>query len=757
MQYSNIPPVQAHPVQQVLTPGYQWNTTNKSFLEMHRILKAKGIKNNKFMLTLYDMDLANIDPYDPHLPLVMKQKVLREIIRNYWYFLREVVRVPMDGAPTGAKYQLNRGNLAFNFCVMYNLNTFFEMPRQLGKTMAAVVRYLYIYNFASTNSEITFMHKDMNGAKDNLNKVKVVRDLLPPYLQMAQTYSMINGKKMKLPSTVQTMQNPVTRNTIKTVPSVRNAMGASNLLRGRTITLLWADEWAFIKFNDVIYVNGIPALNTAFSNAKRNGAPYGIIITTTAGIMSSDEGIYAHRMIDNATPFSENWYDLNYQELMKLIDANDKSTFVYIKFTYQQLGKSEKWFTDLCRLMEWKMQDIRREVLLEWIDTPENSPFRPEDLDCVRGLVRQPIKTINIFGKYPFNIYQMFENDGNNIPINPPIIGVDVSGGYKRDYSAISVIDSKTTRFMAEMKCNYISQPELARVIYCLVTTMMPNAIVNIEANGGFGGAVIAQLKNTSIAKNLYWETKEKVIEEAFDNYGRPVRRKQKVRSWGLTETKDTRDMMIELLRERMELHKDKFVSPTIYDELSKMVVKRNGKVEHSDTSHDDLVFSYLTALYVWYYGKDLRDRYGFIKTAIRTEDCNEELLGIPEEEKRYTTITEEMISDGDPNTETVKQEVKRQLAEMTKGMGIEFAKFLSEQRAKEDEYFKGMMQNKVARQAYSEYTNSIPEDVERTFSSPGMSKLPDSLFMNTGMTPEEQMRMEYEKNFNLRHINPDR
>ena len=74
---------------------YQMTTNNKSFLDMHHFLKAKGINNNKFFLVLFDPDLAGIDPRDPKLNRMMKQKVLRECITNYWYFLREIVRISL--------------------------------------------------------------------------------------------------------------------------------------------------------------------------------------------------------------------------------------------------------------------------------------------------------------------------------------------------------------------------------------------------------------------------------------------------------------------------------------------------------------------------------------------------------------------------------------------------------------------------------------------------------------------------------------
>ena len=66
----------------------------------------------------------------------------------------------------------------------------------------------------------------------------------------------------------------------------------------------------------------------------------------------------------------------------------------------------------------------------------------------------------------------------------PPIIGVDVASGKFRDASAITVIDSETTKVIATLKSNFITMPELADVIYQFVTGYAKNSIVNVENNG---------------------------------------------------------------------------------------------------------------------------------------------------------------------------------------------------------------------------------------------------------------------------------
>ena len=158
------------------------STNNKSFLEMHQFLKDRGIQNNKFMLVLLNPELARIDPRDPNLPMPYRALVLRECLSNPWYFFREIIRVPQEGQAAGVPFQLNRGNLALLFCLMLNMNIYLELPRQTGKTIGADCWYLYLYNFGTQNSQMSFLNKKLDDAKLNLQRLKNIRDLLPSYL-----------------------------------------------------------------------------------------------------------------------------------------------------------------------------------------------------------------------------------------------------------------------------------------------------------------------------------------------------------------------------------------------------------------------------------------------------------------------------------------------------------------------------------------------------------------------------------------------
>ena len=689
---------------------YQMTTTNSSFLDIHYFLKQTGVKNNKFMMVLLDPDLAGIDPHDKRLNVVMQQKVLRECLNNYWYFLREVVRIPdAGGTGGGAKYKLSRGNLALNFCMSLNLNIFLELPRQQGKTMSALCRYLYLFNFGTTHSEIAFLNKRLEESKLNLQRLKELREGLPSYLRMDHLTSP-DGKIIKATNTVQSLSHLTNGNRIKAVASANSKVAAASLLRGKTIPLLYWDEFAFMPHNEVAYLNGVPAYKTAADIAKANGAPYGMLITTTPGFLTTDEGRVAFEFKNSATPFSEKWYDMSYNDLMTLINANVSSSFIYIRYTYPELGKSEQWFMEQCRDMKMKWPDIRREIMLEWSAAPENCPFTREQLDGIRELVKTPINQILFLGKYIVNIYEMIDLR------YPPIIGVDVSGGYKRDSSAVVMIDSRTTRVFADFNCNYIPPTDLSRLIYEIVTTRMPNAVVNVERNGGFGASVLAALIATNVKRNLYYEIKDRVIEERImDNNIHKLTQKTKV--FGTDNTKNVRELLMQILRERVEYHKDKFISPVIYEELCGMETKKSGKIEHSTNTHDDSVFAMLMALYVWYEGKDIAERFGIQKQAIKTDaSLDEAVFGLEEKYNDILKDIEEPVEDD--------LGINKQLSQMTKAIGKTYQQWAKEEAMKDEEAAKAIMSTKVGAQAYSQKYNTPLEDLQK-----GLYNVPVNVF----------------------------
>ena len=101
----------------------------------------------------------NVDPFDEdNLTEIQKVKIRLEIQNNPWYFLREIVRIPVSGGLK--RYQLHRGNLAIDFCMFNSINSITELPRQNFKTVSVLCNYVWIYEYATENSNILFLNKE---------------------------------------------------------------------------------------------------------------------------------------------------------------------------------------------------------------------------------------------------------------------------------------------------------------------------------------------------------------------------------------------------------------------------------------------------------------------------------------------------------------------------------------------------------------------------------------------------------------------
>ena len=677
-----------------VTVFYQMNTENKSFLEMHYYLKARGIKNNKFHLLLYDKDLAGVDPYDMSLPTYMKQKIFLECQRNFWYYVREVVRVQSQGGPY-VRYKLDRGNLALNFCFTLNLNIYEEQPRQTGKTVGTEVWYSWVYNFGSRNANMIFLNKKHDDAKRNLNDLKNIIKALPSYLRFDQAFG-IDGKKLKATNTVQYLQHKINFNKIEALPMARNRTAAISLLRGRTVTNCWIDESAFFQFLEESLQNGMPALTTAFKNCRQNGAPHGLCLTSTPGFLTTEEGQYMYDLKNKMTPFSELWYDFSLKQLTDTLNANEKSIFVYIRTTYQQLGYSEEWLKERIKEQNQKWVDIRREFLLEWATSSENCPFTQDELRNVQRFVRNPIKQVYI-NNYLFNIYKEIS------PRDKTLIGVDVAAGYSKDSSAISVVDSETTKLVADFNCNYINPVDLGNVIYSLVMNYLPNSLVTIERNG-VGTGTLAQLMKSKIRNNLYYEIKERTIEERLDGV-RSSKPKQMTKVYGVDNTQLVRERLMDLLTDRVRDHYDKFISPILYEELKNLELKKTGKIDHSANSHDDGLFSYLYSIYPLYYGKNVRENWHISIPTLRTaEDEAEEIF-------QDYSATENMSIVRDIENLEHDEMIQEQLSKLDKSKL--YQQFLMEQQAENDMAMAQILSTKIGRDAYARQFNVPREQLD--------------------------------------------
>ena len=578
---------------------YQLNTSNTSFLKMSKTLGDLGVKNNKFFLKLFDKSLMHVDPHSEDLTLSQKAKIIKECKINRWYYLREVVLVPVPGGVS--RFLINRGNLALLFCKSLNLNTITMLPRQNYKTVSCCADYSWIYLFGTINSTMIFTNKEGDDASNNLKRVTDIIDLLPEYIR--DVFKSPNGKDKDNITEIYIKSN---NNTIIAKSSAKDPVAANKLGRGLTAPLWYGDEWAFMKYNNVIHSSAVPALSTASDFAKENNKPFGRTITTTPSSLELEEGSYCKQQIDQSAEFTEKMYDMTFKELDSFVYHNSTNNYIYIEYSYLEIGRSKKWFKHQCRELGNDLEAINRELLLKWNFSNKNCPFREEELEAIEGYIKNPKKEMFISNVYKINFYTKKFN-----PFLHYIVGVDVSGGLSLDNSTLTFIDPFTGKTVADFKNNTIDIEEFGDLIYTLVKDFFPNLVLVIERNS-YGKAIIDKLlKKPGFERNLYWEYHMVSAEATVKSDARKTKRKVRKKIYGINTTggsEGTRNIMINDILFSIVMNEPKSIrSRYIFDDIKGLQRKKTGKIEHGPTSHDDSLFSFLIARYIFGYGTNLK------------------------------------------------------------------------------------------------------------------------------------------------------
>lgn len=186
-----------------------------------------------------------------------------------------------------------------------------------------------------------------------------------------------------------------------------------------------------------------------------------------------------------------------------------------------------------------------------------------------------------------------------------------------------------------------------------------------------------------------------------------------------------------------MDNHKARFIARILYEELCTLEVKKNGKIEHADNAHDDQIFSYLMALYVWYYGKNLMENFGLDKRMIQTdteEDVEVDALG---EDYGYEDIVTGIETEPDGQLEA-------QLNYIRSDKTILYNEFLEREKAKDEQAMKDILRTKLGRQAYAEQFHIDENDIGNT----ALYEIPNSVFdslYNGGTQKKSAMQSQYE------------
>lgn len=341
------------------------------------------------------------------------------------------------------------------------------------------------------------------------------------------------------------------------------------------------------------------------------------------GDLDSQSGQDALKIIENTCKFQEQFYDWSVSRdkgidaVKEYIQTNSTNGIVYIEYQYKQLGKDEAWFKRICQLIDNPLK-VKREVFLKRMRGSSESPYEPEDLALIEEKKGKIKEEIFINGLFKLDIYKQL------IKERIYFVGVDIADGYGagRDNSTVIIFDPYDLEPVAEFKSPYINPIQFGNFLISLIRKHIPRGILCIERNRG--AAIIAQIKQSQAAPNLYFDKKKDLvggdIDEKLDPKGFLQREAERSRYYGIYTGQESRKVMFGLLEVHVREFKDKFVTETLINELMSLVKTKTGRIEAAPGFHDDMVLAYLMCLYVYYHGNNLH-KYGFVKGALPSDE----------------------------------------------------------------------------------------------------------------------------------------
>lgn len=575
------------------------NTKNLTFLKLSIILNKMGIKNNLFPLAIYDKSLIGRDPHNLHDPSIeLRQRIAFECKRNFWYFIREVIRVTASGSG-GVPYILNRSNLAQAWTFLNSINGFQVMPRQIGKTigtMCIIAWYLYI---AGNHCTWGMFCKGIKLQNENVDRLKKLRDALPPYL-LYQTAGDTNNKEGIAYAALKTA--------LVTFVAQSDKVAAGDQARGQSLA---AENWDEVSYYDNInlsYDSATAGMDAAGAQAKQSGLPSAIVMTSTAGDLDDPRGRWCYRIACDGLRFTEKLYDCqNREDLMSVIRTNSKNNYLYMEYSYKQLGKTDEWFEHVSRGKDPKT--IAKDYLNQWLHGSDGSILPTDMLNKIQGSKRDPLTTTT-FESLLIRWYddpKVLMND-ESLRNKPYVIGSDTSDNVGRDFTTMCMVDPYDLHIVCTFKCNTINLLFVAKCILKFLRDF-PRSIFIPERNKNgamFLDFIFAEMQRerfnplNRIYNKYYQEyTKDTEVRNLDYNSGNV----RKMFGFSTTKSSTSREFLYSsVLTTSLELVGDRLYDSSIIDEISGLTTK-NGRVDHSDVGHDDLLIAFLLCCYFILFG----------------------------------------------------------------------------------------------------------------------------------------------------------
>lgn len=594
-----------------------YNTSNKSFLKLVDLYHKMGVENCEFPLALLQPALVGVDPYDPNLTQEQMQMIALECKYNPWYFFREVSRIPPNSGNKPIQFIANRGNIALYWSFFNHIDFGLLQPRQTGKSVSTDVLTDGITDIWGESTTIYLITKDHALRAANIQRLKKMRALLPEYLFYNRRE---NGDNSEM------LINSMLGNYYKTAVGRSDLVGADKLGRGLTVPIIHFDELAYISLVGVSIPVALGAGSRAREEARENGQPYGNIYTTTAGSLNNRDGLFAYNFLTSGATWTEHFFDCrNQKHFARLVEkqstANKKEDkravskpLIYGAFNHRQLGKDDMWLFKMLREVAATGDIADRDWMNVWTTGSEGSPLTLEEKQAVNGSVKEPLHIEVTEEGYMLNWYIPRDQIEDYMANNTCVLAVDPSEalGEDADATGFVVINTLTHDVVCVGRYNETNILTLARFIGKYLINY--KRVTFIPERKSTGTTIINSLflQLPQAGEDPFKRIFNRVVDERdkFKSEFDEVRSKSLhsrsptwyerfTRHFGYNTSnggRHARDNLYgEALKSMLRLGGKRIYDSKLANEIVGLTT-RNGRIDHKQGQHDDLVISLLLA-----------------------------------------------------------------------------------------------------------------------------------------------------------------
>lgn len=634
-------------------PYYIQNTTNKSFIKMHLLLKRMGIKNNTFFLACTQKELLNIDPHDEKkITPELAMKIALECKINPWYYFREIVRMPSQGGDS-VPFILNRANLALIWTFLNGTNIYLVQPRQTGKTISTQAIASWIMFIGTKNFTMAMYTKDNKLREENVSRLKYIKEELPTYLT--------HFNKLEDTTNKQTIRYATLNTKYDTYVAQSDIMGADTIGRGATVSVAHIDESEFFENLNVTYPVLSGTMTRAIAQAREAGLPNGVIITTTAGRLEAESCQYCMGMIDRCVPFTESFYDCkNKKELDELISMNSTNKMVYAQFSYLQLGLTDEWLHDAIARSNATRDAILREYLCIRTSGVDNSVIPLHLLEKIKASMKDPVHIQTVNSRYIFKWYVKPEEVLNN-KNTTIVMGLDTSENIGKDFTSLVMLDARDMSVICTARCN---EADLIRLALYIGEFMSKYSNTFLVPERKSTASMMIALICSELRKNginpwtriyngiVQNKDNKEFLEVDLSDITLEDSAYKKYLGFTTTGFGDTsrNALYSNTLMKTVELNYSRMHDTTLITELSSLAQK-NGRIDHSASGHDDTVISYLLGCWFIFFAKNI-NYYNINKNIFLNEIGADGSKINTQEKERQNAILQQIVE--------LKKEIKR-------------------------------------------------------------------------------------------------